>query len=114
MRFLPSRKQTQPAPAANLPVYGGLQFRNEGFQFYKHPPASAYNLNKLLFDVRHDSGLRRRLLTDFDTVAAEYSLGAEAKEGARALADAGQTPRISDNAGRIVDAGAHPLQALMT
>lgn len=114
MRFLPSRKQTQPAPAANLPVYGGLQFKNEGFQFYKHPPASAYNLNKLLFDVRHDSGLRRRLLTDLDGVAVEYRLDLQGKEGARALAEVGETPRISDNASRIVRAGAHPLQALMT
>src|SRR5262249_15844617 len=116
MRFLPSRNRTSaPAsPATNLPLYGGLQFRNEGFRFYKHPPASAYNLNKLLFDVRHDSGLRRRLLTDLDGVAAEYGLGPEGKDGVRALAEVGETPRISDNASRIVNAGAHPLQALMT
>jgi 2,3-dihydroxyphenylpropionate 1,2-dioxygenase len=116
MRFLPERDNPRPATFAvtSLPAYGGLSFRNEGFQFYKHPPASAYNLNRLLFDVRNDSGLRRRLLTDFDAVAAEYYLGSEAREGARALAEAGETPRISDNASRIVRAGAHPLQALMT
>jgi aromatic ring-opening dioxygenase catalytic subunit (LigB family) len=115
MRFLPARDNVQAAASGgHLPSYGGLRFRNEGFQFYKHPPASAYSLNKLLFDVRHDSGLRRRLLTDLDGVAAEYQLGPEAKEGARALAEVGETPRISDNASRIVNAGAHPLQALMT
>jgi aromatic ring-opening dioxygenase catalytic subunit (LigB family) len=116
MRFLPARDKVAPVTAAprGLPAYGGLKFNNEGFQFYKHPPASAYKLNKLLFDVRHDSALRRRLLTDLDGVAAEYGLGAEAKEGARALAEVGETPRISDNASRIVQAGAHPLQALMT
>ena len=116
MRFLPSKKkgQTAAAPASDLPLYGGLRFRNEGFQFYKHPPASAYNLNKLLFDVRHDAGLRRRLLTDLDGVSDEYMLGSEGKEGARALAEVGETPKISDNASRIVKAGAHPLQALMT
>jgi hypothetical protein len=116
MRFLPAREkaQTTMKAAADLPLYGGMRFRNEGFQFYKHPPASAYNLNRLLFDVRHDSGLRRRLLTDLDGVAAEYSLGSEGKEGARALAEVGETPKISDNASRIVNAGAHPLQALMT
>ena len=116
MRFLPARDKCAPVTATprGLPAYGGLKFSNEGFQFYRHPPASAYKLNKLLFDVRHDSALRRRLLTDLDGVAADYGLGAEAKEGARALAEVGETPRISDNASRIVQAGAHPLQALMT
>src|SRR5215469_13732919 len=116
MRFLPSGKKTRTTPesAADLALYGGLEFKNQGFQFYKHPPASAYNLNKLLFDVRHNSELRRRLLTDLDGVAAQYSLGPKGKEGARALAEVGETPRLSDNASRIVNAGAHPLQALMT
>jgi aromatic ring-opening dioxygenase catalytic subunit (LigB family) len=115
MRFLPAREgRPVSAPTQGSPVYGGLKFNNEGFQFYKHPPASAYELNKLLFDVRHNAALRRRLLTDLDGVAAEYGLGAEGKEGARALAEVGETPRISDNASRIVQAGAHPLQALMT
>jgi aromatic ring-opening dioxygenase catalytic subunit (LigB family) len=115
MRFLPAKDKAETTvSAAGLPPYGGLKFKDEGFQFYKHPPASAYNLNKLLFDVRHDSGLRRRLLTDLDGVAADYGLDSKGKEGARALAEVADTPKISDNAGRIVNAGAHPLQALMT
>jgi aromatic ring-opening dioxygenase catalytic subunit (LigB family) len=117
MRFLPARDKAQAIPAVfagDLPPYGGLKFKDEGFQFYKHPPASAYNLNKLLFDVRHDSSLRRRLLTDLDGVAADYGLDSKGKEGARALAEVADTPKISDNASRIVNAGAHPLQALMT
>jgi len=127
MRFLPERVAVPRAtrlgavatgsqpddPRPGLQPYGGLKFRNEGFQFYKHPPASAYNLNKLLYDVRQDSGLRSRLLTDFDAVAAEYNLGPDTRDGARALAEAGETDRISDNAARIVEAGAHPLHALM-
>ena len=116
MRFLPARDKSKTAfaPGAEAQPYGGFKFKDQGFQFYKHPPASAYNLNKLLFDVRHDSNLRRRLLTDLDGVAADYGLDAKGKEGARALAEVADTPKISDNASRIVNAGAHPLQALMT
>jgi hypothetical protein len=122
MRFLPARE----GPARERPVsaeahisdaiskYGGLQFKEQGFQFYKHPPAAAYNLNRLLFNVRHDAELRRRLLTDFDSVAAEYALEAEDRDAARAIAEVGLTPKISDNAERLVKAGAHPLHALMS
>jgi len=115
MRFIP------PVPAATRAVeaeatapYGGLQFTNEGFQFYRHPPASAYNLNKLLYDVRNDAELRRRLLTDLDSVAAQYKLDPKGKEAARAIAEVGRAAKISENATRIVEAGAHPLHALMS
>ena len=40
--------------------YGGFQFQNQGFQFYKHPPAEAYGLNRLLFESRHSADLRER------------------------------------------------------
>src|SRR5262245_37896278 len=63
MRFLPRdpAKTSVPAGIADQP---GYQFKNEGFEFYKHPPAAAYKLNKLLFEVRHDGELRRRLIAD--------------------------------------------------
>jgi 2,3-dihydroxyphenylpropionate 1,2-dioxygenase len=111
MRFLPQReRKTRVAEAP--PAY---VFKDEGgFKFYAHPPAEAYNLNKLLFDMRQDSALRRRLLTDFDRVIEEYQLSADCVDAAHALAEVGATPKISDNAGRIVAAGAHPLHALMT
>ena len=64
--------------------------------------------------MRQDSSLRRRLLTDLDGVIAEYKLGEDCFDAAQALAEVGTTPKISDNAGRIVAAGAHPLHALMT
>jgi hypothetical protein len=90
-------------------------FKNaSGFQFYAHPPAEAYELNKLLFDMRHDAALRRRLLTDLNGVAADYGLRPDCLDAARALAEVGTTAKISDNAGRLVAAGAHPLHALMT
>ena len=112
MRFIPAR----PGASAGSPSSGiaEYQFKNQGFEFYKHPPASAYKLNKLLFEVRHRADLRRRLLTDLDGVAAEWELSSEEKEGARAIAAVGGTAKISDNAAALVKAGAHPLQALMS
>jgi 2,3-dihydroxyphenylpropionate 1,2-dioxygenase len=111
MRFLPARERVIAAATAPPPYV----FKNEGgFRFYQHPPAEAYSLNKLLFDMRHDAALRRRLLTDFDSVTAEYQLREDCLDAARALAEVGTTAKISDNAGRIVAAGAHPLHALMT
>lgn len=111
MRFLPGRERATP-PEVAPPAY---VFKGEGgFQFYAHPPAEAYQLNKLLFDMRHDSNLRRRLLTEFDGVTTEYQLREDCMDAARALAEAGTTAKVSDNAGRLVAAGAHPLHALMT
>lgn len=111
MRFLPQREREMP-PDVAPPAY---VFKNEGgFKFYAHPPAEAYHLNKLLFDMRLDSTLRRRLLTDLAGVAAEYQLPEEHLDAARALAEVGNSTKVSDNAGRIVAAGAHPLHALMT
>lgn len=112
MRFLPAREKA--AVTSDLPKYGGLKFDNEGFNFYAHPPAAAYNLNKLLFDVRHDGALRRRLLTELESVTTEYQLTEDCLDAARAIAEVGQTTKVSDNAGRIVKAGAHPLHALMS
>lgn len=114
MRFLPVRERAVTAVADELPRYGGLVFQEGGFAFYKHPPAEAYQLNRLLFDMRHDSALRRRLLTEFESVTAQYQLREDCLDAARALAEVGTTAKISDNAGRIVAAGAHPLHALMT
>ena len=68
----------------------------------------------MLFEVRHDSALRRRLLDDLDGVAAEWGLSAEEKEATRAIASVGEARKISDNAAALIAAGAHPLQALMS
>lgn len=113
MRFLPAREK-RATEQKEIPKYGGFQFKNQGFEFYKHPPASAYNLNKLLFQVRHDGDLRLRLLNDLDGVAKEYQLNSVEKEGARVIPQAGTVHKVSDLAEPLVKAGAHPLQALMS
>jgi 2,3-dihydroxyphenylpropionate 1,2-dioxygenase len=114
MRFLPAKEKSTATPETSREDRPGYQFKNQGFEFYKHPPASAYKLNKLLFEVRHDASLRFRLLTDLEGVALEWGLSAEEKEAAQAIASVGAAKKISDNAGPLVRAGAHPLQALMS
>jgi hypothetical protein len=71
-------------------------------------------LNKLLFEIRHDPRLCRRLLYEFDEVAAEWNLSDAEREGAGAIASVGRSAKISDPAAILVKAGAHPLQALMS
>jgi len=110
MRFLPARA----GATAHREVSSKYEFKNHGFEFYKHPPASAYKLNKLLFEVRHDSALRRRLLDDLDAVAEEWGLSADEKQATLAITTVGQATKISDNAAALIKAGAHPLQALMS
>lgn len=110
IRFLPAGL----SPITNTDPPPKYEFKNQGFEFYKHPPASAYKLNRLLFDVRHDAALRRRLLEDVDSVANEWQLTPQEKEATRAIASVGQSKKISENAGVLIAAGAHPLQALMS
>ena len=113
MRFLPARPKAGSAAAAAGEIYGGFRFKNQGFEFYKHPPAAAYKLNKLLFEVRTNAGLQRRMLTDLEGVASDWGLNEEEMEGARAIASVGRSVKVSDNAAILVKAGVHPLQALM-
>ena len=113
MRFLPQReRKTATAPAQAQ--YGGFQFQNQGFQFYKHPPAEAYGLNRLLFEVRHSAGLRDRILENLDAVAREYELNPQQRIAAEELINVGKGGLVSEHVGPLVEAGAHPLQALMS
>src|SRR5437764_10616890 len=68
MRFLPHRARKTTATTVAQP-YGRFAFQNQGFQFYKHPPAEAYGLNRLLFEVRHSADLRSRIIAALDSVA---------------------------------------------
>jgi hypothetical protein len=95
-------------------VYGGFKFKDQGFEFYKHPPAEATRINKLLYDVRLSPSLVQRLMTNFDQVAKDYALTAKEREVARCLVDVGSHQgKVSDFVPKFVEMGAHPLAALM-
>ena len=64
--------------------------RTRRFQFYKHPPAEAYGLNKLLFESRHSAELRNRILSNFDAVAKEYELAPPQRKAAEEMINVGQ------------------------
>jgi protocatechuate 4,5-dioxygenase beta chain/2,3-dihydroxyphenylpropionate 1,2-dioxygenase len=112
MRFLPARPHAAKMDAREQ--YGGFQFQNQGYQFYKHPPAEAYALNKLLFESRHSQQLRDRIVDTFDAVADEYGLQGQQRQAARAMIDVAKGPLVSDHVKPLADAGCHPLQALMS
>jgi 2,3-dihydroxyphenylpropionate 1,2-dioxygenase len=113
MRFLPHRARKH-APTKVADEFGGFKFQNQGFQFYRHPPAEAYGLNKLLFESRHSAELRERILTDFDAVADEYELHGAQRKAAEELVKVGKGGLVSEHVGPLAEAGAHPLQALMS
>ena len=113
MRFMPSRGRSN-EPAKSMARYGGFQFQNQGYQFYKHPPAEAYGLNRLLFEVRHSGDLRDRILKNLDSVATEYELNPQQRKAAEELINVGKGGLVSEHVGPLVEAGAHPLQALMS
>jgi len=110
MRFLPHREATHKMDAASKP---GWTFKDEGFLFYKHPPAEGYGLNKLLFESRHSAELRKRIIDDLDSVATEYQLHGQQRVAAEEMVNVGKGGLVSEHVGPLVLAGAHPLQALM-
>jgi aromatic ring-opening dioxygenase catalytic subunit (LigB family) len=113
MRFLPHRARKQ-APTKVAEQFGGFHFENKGFQFYKHPPAEAYGLNKLLFESRHSAELRDRIVNSFEKVADEYDLHGDQRKAAEELISVGKGGLVSEHVGPLAAAGAHPLQALMS
>ena len=113
MRFLPRRARKQ-APTTVAESFGGFKFQNQGYQFYKHPPADAYGLNKLLFESRHSADLRARIINDFEGVADEYGLRGQQRQAAEELINVGKGGLVSEHVGPLAAAGAHPLQALMS
>lgn len=113
MRFLPEHQGTVSNVLPSIP-YGGFEFRNEGFEFYKRPQVKAQKLNHLLYSIRHDSNLRRNLLLDSDKVVAQHDFTDLEVEAVRTIASVGQAKVISDHTATLVAAGAHPLQALMS
>jgi len=71
-------------------------------------------LNKLMFESRHSADLRHRIINDFENVADEYGLKGKQREAAKELIHVGKGGKVSDHVGPLAEAGAHPLQALMS
>jgi 2,3-dihydroxyphenylpropionate 1,2-dioxygenase len=113
MRFLPQRAEKQRKMEV-AKEFGGFSFENKGFQFYKHPPSEGYGLNKLLFESRHSDELRTRIVNDFDKVADEYGLEGQQREAAKEMINVGHGGLVSEHVAPLAEAGAHPLQALMS
>ena len=113
MRFLPKRERKKPMmPQREL--YGGFKFKEQGFEFYKHPPAEAARINKLLYDLRLSPALVQRIMTNLDQVAKDYGLTPKERELAQSFIDVGtHQGKVSDLVPRFVEIGAHPLAALL-
>jgi 2,3-dihydroxyphenylpropionate 1,2-dioxygenase len=109
MRFLPPPEaQTDNAP---LPPY---RFANQPHEFYTHPAPSSYNLNKLLYDLRHDAELRRRMIEHPAEVAEERKLNPREAAVIDTLLDEDIDLLRNRQTHPIVEAGAHPLGLLMS
>ena len=54
------------------------------------------------------------MIKNLDAVAKEYELNARQREAAQELINVGKGGLVSEHVGPLVEAGAHPLQALMS
>jgi 2,3-dihydroxyphenylpropionate 1,2-dioxygenase len=111
MRFIPSRA-TAPGTPEPAPAW---KFENAGgYQFYKHPDPAVYRLNKVIYDLRHQQALRRRLFEDTRALGADYGLTASETDALALLKDESIDILRSLKSHPLVDAGAHPLGMLMS
>jgi len=109
MRFLPPAEM---APATDpIPPY---QFADHPHEFYAHPAPSSYNLNKLLYDLRHDVELRRRMIESPAEIAVERKLSPREAAVIDTLLDENIDLLRNQQPHPIVEAGAHPLGLLMS
>ena len=69
---------------------------------YFFPPAHAYPLNRFLFALKSDEGVRARYLADAEATARDAGLGPEAAAALRDL-----------DRDRLVSCGAHPYLVFM-
>jgi hypothetical protein len=109
MRFLPNKRKG-PATGEVPPAYN---FQQGGFEFYKHPEPSSYALNKVLYELRLSSDLRKRFFKDTQAVAKEYGLNAKEAVALETIKDENIDSLRSLKPHPLVDAGAHPLGMLM-
>jgi 2,3-dihydroxyphenylpropionate 1,2-dioxygenase len=110
MRFIPNRSG-EPGTPEPTPSW---KFENAGgYQFYKHPDPAVYRLNKVIYDLRHQAALRRRLFEDTQSVGTEYGLTETETAALGLLKDESIDILRSLKSHPLVDAGAHPLGMLM-
>jgi len=109
MRFLPNKRK---GPATG-PVPPPYNFQQGGFEFYKHPSPESYNLNRVLYELRHHQDLRLRFFKDAQSVAQEFHLNPKEAEAFETLKDEGVDALRSLKPHPLVEAGAHPLGTLM-
>jgi len=110
MRFLPNKRKGP--PTGEIPP--AYNFQQGGFEFYKHPQPSAYNLNKVLYELRLSKELRHRLFASPQAVAKEYDLNPEESKALETVLDENIDSLRSLKPHPLVDAGAHPLGMLMS
>jgi aromatic ring-opening dioxygenase catalytic subunit (LigB family) len=109
MRFLPNKRKG-PATGEVPPAYN---FQQGGFEFYKHPAPSSYNLNRVLYELRLNHDLRLRLFKDTPAVARDYHLNPKESAALETIKDENIDALRSLKPHPLVEAGAHPLGMLM-
>jgi AmmeMemoRadiSam system protein B len=110
MRFLPNKRKGPPTGEIPPPY----KFQQGSFEFYKHPHPSAYNLNKVLYELRLSKDLRHRFFKSPSAVAKEYDLKPNEAEALAMVLDENIDSLRSLKPHPLVDAGAHPLGMLMS
>src|SRR5580692_10449579 len=113
MRFLPD-KRTGKVSKEGAQAVAKYQFQDSGgYEFYKHPAASASKLNKLLHELRHKQQLRYRLLNSTKDVTDEYGLPPVEADAMEKIKDENIDVLRSLKDHPLVEVGAHPLGMLM-
>jgi aromatic ring-opening dioxygenase catalytic subunit (LigB family) len=110
MRFLPNKRKGP--PTGEIPP--AYKFQQGGFEFYKHPHPSAYNLNRVLYELRLSKDLRHRLFKSPSAVAKEYNLKPNEAEALKTVLDENIDSLRSLKPHPLVEAGAHALGMLMS
>lgn len=110
MRFLPDKRKGPPTSEIPPPY----QFKQGGFEFYKHPRPSAYALNRILYELRLSSDLRRRFFANPTKVAKEFGCNDKEAELMKTVLDENIDALRSLKPHPLVDAGAHALGMLMS
>ncbi len=110
MRFLPDKRKGP--PKGEIPP--AYQFKQGGFEFYKHPHPSAYSLNRILYELRLSSDLRRRFFKNPEGVAKEFGCNDHEAKLMRTVLDENIDALRSLKPHPLVDAGAHALGMLMS